>query len=98
MDFCDIMLLVKILGVVDIIAGLVILFNVHTGLDFLLFVILFVKGLASMMADNIGKVYGAFDILAAFLILFAINTGIGIAVLLFLFFVYKGLVSLMPAG
>ena len=90
------MILVKILGIIDIIAGLFILFNLHTGINGILFIILLVKGLTSMMADNIGKIYGAFDIVAGVLILFSINTGLGIAVILFLFFVYKGMVSLIP--
>ncbi len=90
------MLLVKILGIVDILAGLVILFSFYTGADIVLFVIMFAKGLTSMMADNLGKIYGAVDIIAGLLILFAVNPGIGISIALFLFFIYKGVMSLVP--
>lgn len=92
-----VILFVKILGIIDIIAGLIILFNLNTGAGFILFLILFSKGLLSMMADTIGKIYGTFDIFAGILILFNINLGLAISIILFMFFIYKGLVSLIPS-
>ena len=84
------------LGFIDIISGLVILFNIHTDFSFILFLIMLLKGLMSMMADTIGKIYGALDIIAGVIILFGINIGSGFSVALFLFFVYKGIVSIVP--
>ena len=90
------MLFVKVLGIIDIIVGIIILFNFPVAGAFILFLILLGKGLLSMMADNIGKIYGAFDIIAGIIILFSINIGFGLAIFFFLFFLYKVLVSLVP--
>jgi uncharacterized membrane protein HdeD (DUF308 family) len=90
------MFVAAILGIVDILAGIIILFNFHAPGAFILFLILFVKGLMSMMADTIGKIYGFLDIIAGIIILFGINAGLGLSVILFLFFIYKGLVSIIP--
>ena len=88
-------MIVKVLGIIDIVAAVLILFNVNAGINFVIFLALLAKGLMSMMADGVGKVYGAFDIAAAFMIVYAINPGAGIAMILFFFFIYKGLVSLV---
>jgi uncharacterized membrane protein HdeD (DUF308 family) len=92
------MLFVKVLGIVDILVGVILLFSVPVPGAAILFVILLGKGILSLMADTLGKVYGILDIAAGVIIMFNISTGLGLAIVLFVFFVYKGLVSLVPSG
>ena len=90
------MIIAQLLGIVDILVGVLILFNFHTPLALIIFIIMIGKGVLSLMADIVGKVYGVLDMIGGVIVLLGLNFGLGVSVVLFLFFIYKGLVSLMP--
>ena len=86
---------IKILGVIDVLVGLMILFNFKPPFAIIILVIMFIKGLMSLVGDMTAKIYGAVDIFAGIVIFFGINLGGGVSTVLFLFFMYKGIVSLV---
>ena len=90
------MLFVKILGIVDIITAIVIF--THSGALFLtvpLFLIHFIKGIASMGADILGKLYGVVDILSALVTLFGFNPFFLLAYFMIVILLFKGVTSLL---
>ncbi len=89
------MRVVKLLGLVDILAAIVIFTNANIVLlNLLLFIILIVKGIPSLGADWAGKFYGVIDIVTAFVILFGLNLGL-VESLLILVLLFKGVTSLL---
>jgi len=91
------MLAVKILGIIDIVTALAIYTNIT--LFFLtipLFLIHFVKGIASIGADIVGKLYGLVDIISAFVIIFNnFNLPGVMEIFLILVLLFKGVTSLL---
>jgi len=89
-------MILKILGVVDIIAALFLLFWIGAPfwLKFVFILILFVKGIPSLFADLIGKIYGIVDIITAIVLTFSIALPGVVAVLLAIILVFKGLFSM----
>ena len=90
------MLVVKILGIIDIVTALAIYTNIT--LLFLtvpLFLVHFVKGVASIGADIVGKLYGLVDIISAFIILFNLNLPFVVEIILILILMFKGITSLL---
>ncbi len=89
-------MIVKILGIMDIIAALLLLFWVGAPfvVKIIFILVLFGKGLTSLFADLVGKVYGIVDLSAAVILLFSIQINIVIAILLAGILVFKGLFSL----
>lgn len=90
------MLAVKILGIIDIVTALAIYTNIT--LFFLtipLFLVHFVKGIASTGADIVGRLYGIVDIVSAFIILFNMNLPGVIEIFLILILMFKGVTSLL---
>ncbi len=90
------MLVVKILGIIDIVTALAIYTNIT--LFFLtvpLFLVHFVKGVASIGADIVGKIYGLVDVISAFVILFSWNLPGVIEIFLILILLFKGVTSLL---
>ena len=90
------MLIVKILGILDIVTALVIYFN--TNLIFLtvpLFLVHFIKGLTSLGADLLGKIYGIVDLISSFIILFNFNLPVVIEAFLIIILLFKGVTSLL---
>ncbi len=86
---------IKFLGAIDILVGIMILFNFQPPLAIIILVIMFIKGLMSLVGDITAKIYGAADIFAGIVIFFGINLGGTASTILFLFFMYKGIVSLV---
>src|SRR3989344_2242235 len=69
-------ILVIILGIIDLIVGIALLF--HTPFNevrLLLSSILVIKGLASLFADILGKIYGIVDISAGIIFFYGLNVG-----------------------
>ncbi len=90
------MLIVKILGILDIMTAIVIYTNSSLlFLTFPLFLVHFIKGLTSLAADWVGKFYGLVDIIASFIILFNFNLPVAIEALLIIVLVFKGFTSLL---
>ena len=90
------MLIVKILGILDIMTAVVIYTNSsYLFLTFPLFLVHFIKGLTSLAADWIGKFYGVVDIIASFIIMFSINLPVAIEALLIIVLIFKGFTSLL---
>lgn len=90
------MLAVKILGIIDIVTALAIYTNIT--LFFLtipLFLVHFIKGIASIGADIVGKLYGLVDIVSAFIILFNLNLPVVVEIFLILILMFKGITSLL---
>ncbi|MBI5061166.1 MAG: hypothetical protein HZB67_02530 [Candidatus Aenigmarchaeota archaeon] len=89
-------MLVKILGIMDIIAAFLLLFWV--GAPFIVkvvfIIVLLVKGTTSLLADLVGKLYGIVDLATGIILLFAIQIPIVIAILLAGVLAFKGLFSL----
>ena len=90
------MLFVKILGVIDIMTAIVIYMNSsYLFLTVPLFLIHFLKGIASMGADILGKIYGIVDILSAFVILFSLSPNFILSGFLIVILLFKGVTSLL---
>ena len=90
------MLVVKILGIIDIVTALA----TYTTITLLflpipLFLVHFIKGIASIGADIVGKLYGLVDIISAFIILFNLNLPFVIEIILILILMFKGITSLL---
>ncbi len=91
-------MLLKILGIVDIISALIIIFNVyniHWIITWTHAIVLLAKGGPSLITDAPGIVYGLTDILAALFIIFAVPDLLPIKIILFLILVGKGAFSLI---
>jgi hypothetical protein len=88
-------MLVKILGIIDIIAALLILFWVGAPFMIKIFfiIVLLVKGIPSLFADFIGKIYGIVDIITAIVFIFGVNLGVG-SIILAAILMFKGLFSM----
>ncbi len=90
------MLVVKILGILDIMTAVVIYTNSSLlFLTFPLFLVHFIKGLTSLAADWVGKFYGIVDIIASFVIMFNLNLQFVIEALLIIVLLFKGFTSLL---
>ena len=90
------MLIVKILGILDIMTAVVIYTNSsYLFLTFPLFLVHFIKGVTSLAADWVGKFYGIVDIIASFIIMFSINLPVAIEALLIIVLIFKGFTSLL---
>lgn len=87
-------MLVKFLGVMDILAAIALVTGFSFGIGFIIFLVHMVKGLMSMTADPIGIAYGFVDIISAIAILFAINLGI-LGVIFAVILGLKGAMSLI---
>lgn len=88
--------IVRLLGVIDIIAALLLLFwlGAPFWLKFIIIIVLLIKGVPSLFADLVGKIYGAVDIITAIVLAFSIQLP-GIAVvLLAAVLAFKGLFSM----
>lgn len=90
------MLAVRILGIIDIITALAIYTNITLlFLTIPLFLIHFVKGIASAGADIVGKLYGIVDVISAFMILLNLNLPFVIEIIMILILLFKGVTSLL---
>lgn len=90
------MLVVKILGIVDIITALAIYLNINLlFLTIPLFLIHLIKGLASMGADIIGRLYGLVDLISAFVILFHFILPGVLIYFLVIILIFKGVMSML---
>jgi len=88
----------RLLGIVDIISALVILFsayNVHWILTYGHAFILLVKGVPSMLDGPVGIVMGLTDIITAVFIVFAVTGLLPVKIVLVIILVYKGAVSFL---
>lgn len=89
-------MLLKMLGIVDILTALFILFNIYPPyIGLLFFLIHFIKGVISVGADPIGQVYGIVDIVSAFMILLSLNLPMIIEVVVMGVLMFKGITSLI---
>lgn len=88
--------IVRILGIIDIIAALMILFwlNAPFLIKFIPIVVLLIKGVPSLFADLVGKIYGVVDIITAIVLAFSIQLPGIVIVLLAIVLVFKGLFSM----
>jgi hypothetical protein len=89
-------MILRLLGVVDILTALFILFNIYPpyiGLVF--FLIHFGKGVASLGADPVGQIYGIVDIVSAFMILLSLNLPLLIEAPVMGVLMFKGITSLI---
>ncbi|MBI4174133.1 MAG: hypothetical protein HY517_00685 [Candidatus Aenigmarchaeota archaeon] len=90
------MLVVKVLGIIDIVTALAIYTNITLlFLTFPLFLIHFVKGIASIGADIVGKLYGLVDVISGFIILFNLNLPFVFEIIIILVLLFKGITSLL---
>lgn len=90
------MLAVKVLGIIDIVTALAIYTNITLlFLTFPLFLIHFVKGIASIGADIVGKLYGLVDVISGFIILFNLNLPFVFEIIIILVLLFKGITSLL---
>ena len=90
------MLIIKILGILDIMTAVIIYTNSSLlFLTFPLFLVHFIKGLTSLAADWVGKFYGIVDIIASFIIMFGLNLPFVIEALLIIVLMFKGITSLL---
>lgn len=90
------MLVVKILGIVDIITALAIYLNINLlFLTIPLFLIHLIKGLASMGADIVGRLYGFVDLISAFVILFHFILPTVVVYFLVIILIFKGVMSVL---
>lgn len=90
------MVLIKFLGLVDILAAVIIFFGLFANpLTIVFFVILIAKGLASMGADIAGKFLGVVDIAASFVIVFGIELHVILKSVIVIILLLKGAMSLV---
>lgn len=90
------MLVVKILGILDIITALVIYMDINLlVLTVPLFLVHFVKGLTSLAADILGKLYGIVDLISSFIVLFHLNLPFALEAFLIIILLFKGVTSLL---
>ncbi|MBI4170729.1 MAG: hypothetical protein HY514_03475 [Candidatus Aenigmarchaeota archaeon] len=90
-------MLLKILGAIDIFSALIIIFNIyniHWIITTVHVIVLFVKGITSLISDAPGVVMGLTDIMAALFIYFAVTGLLPIKIILFIVLVGKGAYSL----
>ena len=89
---------IRILGIVDILSALMILFNVYN-IHWIItnghFLIMLIKGTLSLIDGPAGIIMGAADIITAFFILFAITGLLPLKIILFVILIYKGAISLV---
>jgi hypothetical protein len=91
-------MLVKILGLLDIIAALMIIFNIygiHYVITFFFVIIFVIKGLSILLADALGVVMGLTDIVAGLFILFAVVGLMPLKIIIFVILIGKGFMSLV---
>ena len=90
------MLMLKVLGVIDIITAFAIFMNIN--LLFLtvpLFLVHLVKGILSLGADIVGKLYGMVDLVSAVVILFIFDLPVFIEWFVVIILLFKGTTSLL---
>ena len=90
------MVVVKILGMVDILTAIVIFLNVNMlFLTIPIFLIHFVKGITSLAADPLGKLYGIVDLISSFVVLLHIALPGVLSSFLIIILLFKGVMSLL---
>ncbi|MCX6815433.1 MAG: hypothetical protein NT120_01095 [Candidatus Aenigmarchaeota archaeon] len=90
-------MLLKVLGIIDILSALIILFNIyniHWIITNFHATVLIIKGIASV-ADSVGVIFGMVDIICALFIFFAVTGLWPLKVLLVIILIYKGSLSLI---
>lgn len=92
------MFILKIIGVIDFLSAVIIIFNIYNIPWIVSFIHVFVmlgKGTTSLFADPVGKVFGVVDIITGIMILFAVTGFAEIKIVLAAILVYKAFVSML---
>lgn len=92
------MFILKVIGIIDFLSAVIILFNIYNIPWVVSFIHVFVmlgKGTTSLFADPVGKVFGVVDIITGILILFAVTGFAEIKIVLAVVLVYKAFVSML---
>jgi len=89
-------MMLKFLGVVDVISALFMIFNVYIGIITLaLGLILVVKGISSMFYDVPGLIVGVVDVVSALFLFFSFTGLLPLKVVLFIVLMGKGVMSFL---